>query len=132
MQGVPATLCASIVLVNPIAKLALTMEPVAAATTSAVAARTKGRVFSILDRVPRMGYNKGILRRLLAGAAGMNAQVRRLAVRTGMALACLTAACNVPFLALVMSLIGSLLTIGTAIILPVAIHLKIFQACSSK
>ena len=45
-----------------------------------------------------------------------------------MALACLTAACCVPFLALVMSLIGSLLTIGTAIILPVAIHLQIFKA----
>ena len=52
-------------------------------------------------------------------------------MRTAMALACLTAACCVPFLALVMSLIGSLLTIGTAIILPVAIHLKIFKASAS-
>lgn len=43
LQGVPATLCASIILINPIAKLALTMEPVAAAATTAVTSRTKGK-----------------------------------------------------------------------------------------
>ena len=43
LQGVPATLCASIILINPIAKLALTMEPVAAATTAAVAQKTAGQ-----------------------------------------------------------------------------------------
>ena len=42
LQGVPATLCASIILINPIAKLALTMEPVAAAATSALKGRTQG------------------------------------------------------------------------------------------
>lgn len=62
----------------------------------------------------------------------MSGGLRRLAVRTGMALGCLTAACYVPFLALVMSLIGSLLTIGTAIILPVAIHLQVFKASSRR
>lgn len=50
-------------------------------------------------------------------------------MRTGLAFACLGTACCVPFLALVMSLIGSLLTIGASIILPVAIHTKIFQVC---
>ena len=44
LQGVPATLCASIILINPIAKLALTMEPVAAATTAAVAQKTAGQL----------------------------------------------------------------------------------------
>lgn len=46
VQGVPATLCASIILINPIAKLALTMEPVAAAATSAVTTRTQGKLQS--------------------------------------------------------------------------------------
>ncbi len=59
----------------------------------------------------------------------MSEGVRRILVRTAIAFGCLGTACYVPFLALVMSLIGSLLTIGTAIILPVAIHSKIFKAC---
>jgi hypothetical protein len=61
----------------------------------------------------------------------MSEGVRRILVRTAMAFGCLGTACYVPFLALVMSLIGSLLTIGTAIILPVAIHSKIFKVIDS-
>ena len=67
----------------------------------------------------------------LLGSAGMSDSARRILVRTSMAFACLGAACCVPFLALVMSLIGSFLTIGSSIILPVAIYAKIFQASNS-
>lgn len=66
----------------------------------------------------------------IKSCAEMSEGVRRILVRTAMALGCLGTACYVPFLALVMSLIGSLLTIGTAIILPVAIHSKIFKVNS--
>jgi hypothetical protein len=61
---------------------------------------------------------------LLAGAP---AGVRRFAVRTLMAAGCLAAARFVPFLAYVMSLIGSFLTISVSVIFPAACHLSIFR-----
>lgn len=61
--------------------------------------------------------------------AGVPAGVRRFVVRTLLACLCLAAARYVPFLAYFMSLIGSFLTIGVSVILPVSLHLKIFQAC---
>ena len=59
LQGVPATLCASIILVNPIAKLALTMEPVAAAATAAVAEKSAGQpqtAPSLQQHTPELAY----------------------------------------------------------------------------
>ena len=49
-------------------------------------------------------------------------------MRTVLAIACLMAARFVPFLAYVMSLIGSFLTISVSVIFPAACHLSIFQA----
>ena len=60
--------------------------------------------------------------------AGVPAGLRRWAVRTALAGACLVAARFVPFLAYVMSLIGSFLTISVSVIFPAACHLSIFQA----
>ncbi len=50
-------------------------------------------------------------------------------MRTLLACGCLAAARFVPFLAFFMSLIGSFLTIAVSVILPVSVHLKIFQVC---
>ena len=50
-------------------------------------------------------------------------------MRTALALACLAAARYVPFLAYFMSLIGSFLTIAVSVVLPISLHLKIFQVC---
>lgn len=43
-QGVLATLCASLILINPVAKFALTLEPVAAAATDAAERWTMGEL----------------------------------------------------------------------------------------
>lgn len=95
--GVLATLCASLILINPVAKFALTLEPVAAAATDAAEQWTEG---------------------LSVGS-------RRFAVRTALALGALLTARFVPFLGLVMALIGSFLTIAVSIVCPAACHLKI-------
>ena len=50
-------------------------------------------------------------------------------MRTVLACACLAAARYVPFLAYFMSLIGSFLTIAVSVVLPISLHLKIFQVC---
>lgn len=43
MQGLVATLCASLILVNPIAKLAVTMDPVGTAANTWAAGIFQGR-----------------------------------------------------------------------------------------
>ena len=55
--------------------------------------------------------------------AGMNGGVRRFIVRTGLAISCLVTARFVPFLALLMALIGSFLTINVSLIFPVGVTL---------
>ena len=62
----------------------------------------------------------------------MSAGKRRIVVRTGLALACLAAGKFCPFLGLVMSLVGSLLTISVSIIYPAAVHLSIFKVGPSR
>ena len=42
MQGLLATLCASVILVNPIAKLAITMDPVGVAANTWAAGAIQG------------------------------------------------------------------------------------------
>ena len=59
--------------------------------------------------------------------AGVPAGVMRFVVRSLLALGCLAAARFVPFLAYFMSLIGSFLTIAVSVVLPVSLHLKLFQ-----
>ena len=48
-------------------------------------------------------------------------------MRSALAIACLVTARFVPFLGLVMSLIGSFLTIAVSVIFPAACHLKLFK-----
>ncbi|CAL8465508.1 g5044 [Coccomyxa elongata] len=103
-KGLLATLCASLILVNPVAKFAITLDPVAVAANTSLATFTQG--------VP--------------------AGLRRFAVRTAMAGGCLAAARFVPFLAYVMSLIGSFLTISVSVIFPAACHLAIFRGKMSR
>ncbi len=79
-------MCACVILVNPIAKFALTMEPPAAALQGVVPGGRTG--------------------------------VTRLLVRTGLAVAILLAARSLPFLAYVMALVGSFLTISVSVTLP--------------
>ena len=87
--GVLATLCSCLVLINPIAKFALTMEPVGAAATK---------------------------------AAGATSGLPRLLVRTVVALSILAAARSLPFLAYVMALVGSFMTISVSVTFPAICH----------
>ena len=91
--GFLATLCSCVVLINPVAKFALTMEPVAAAATAAV------------------GRGKAVV------------GLQRLAVRTVIATIILMAARSVPFLAYVMALVGSFLTVSVSVTFPAICHL---------
>lgn len=93
--GPLAFLCSCLVMINPITKYALTQEPVAAAVQSSAMGQL----------VPQM--------------------VRRVAIRTILGLVILGAAMFVPYLAMVMSLIGSVLTISISVILPALVHLKL-------
>lgn len=90
LSGVLAALCASVILVNPIAKFALTMEPVSAALQSAVP-----------------GGRQGLM---------------RLVVRTVLAVAILMAARSLPFLAHLMALVGSFMTISVSVTFPPLCH----------
>ncbi|KAK9826368.1 hypothetical protein WJX81_002972 [Elliptochloris bilobata] len=103
-RGLLATLCASLILVNPVAKFALTVDTPAMAAVAAVARATPGAP----------------------------ALARRLAVRTSIGLATLALARYVPFLAYFMALIGSLLTVSVSIIFPAACHLRIFRGEASR
>lgn len=90
LTGVLAALCASVILVNPIAKFALTMEPVAAALQGAVP-----------------GGRQGLM---------------RLVVRTALSVAILLAARSLPFLAHLMALVGSFMTISVSVTFPPLCH----------
>ncbi|KXZ56682.1 hypothetical protein GPECTOR_1g614 [Gonium pectorale] len=90
LTGVLAAVCASVILVNPIAKFALTMEPVSAALQGAVP-----------------GGRQGLM---------------RLVLRTGLAIAILMAARSLPFLAHLMALVGSFMTISVSVTFPPLCH----------
>eukprot|EP00798_Chlamydomonas_sp_ICE-L_P003467 gene3467-13527_t len=96
--GLLVTLCSCVILINPIAKFAVTMEPVAAALT----------------------------RKITGGTSLVGLQ--RIALRTGLAIALLMAARSVPMLALVMSLLGSFLTISISITMPALCHLALLSS----
>jgi vesicular inhibitory amino acid transporter len=88
-----ATACSCLVLINPIAKFALTMEPVAAAANTA------------------------------AGGGKPLSGLPRLLVRTAVAVAILLAARSLPFLAYVMALVGSFMTISVSVTFPALCHI---------
>ncbi|KAG2499329.1 hypothetical protein HYH03_002906 [Edaphochlamys debaryana] len=90
MSGLLAAVCASVILINPIAKFALTMEPVSAAVQGVVP-----------------GGRQGLM---------------RLLARTGLAVAILMAARSLPFLAHLMALVGSFMTISVSVTFPPMCH----------
>ncbi len=89
--GPLALLCSCLVMINPVTKYALTLEPVAAAVT-----KTAG------------------------GGGGF---FRRFSIRNLLAVGTLVSAMYVPYLAMVMSLIGSVLTISISVLLPAVFHI---------
>lgn len=91
-KGIIASICGCLILVNPVAKFALTLEPVSAAVQN---------------------------------AASATAGFKRLVVRTAVGLAVLLAARSIPFLALLMSFIGSLMTISVSVTFPALCHQKL-------
>lgn len=97
--GALAIMCASLILISPVAKFALCLEPFAAPATDGAEKVTPG----------------------LPGA------VRRLIVRTGLAVSCLVTARFVSFLALLMALIGSFLTINVSLIFPALCHRRLHK-----
>eukprot|EP00199_Chlamydomonas_sp_CCMP681_P000942 CAMPEP_0119103356 /NCGR_PEP_ID=MMETSP1180-20130426/1798_1 /TAXON_ID=3052 ORGANISM="Chlamydomonas cf sp, Strain CCMP681" /NCGR_SAMPLE_ID=MMETSP1180 /ASSEMBLY_ACC=CAM_ASM_000741 /LENGTH=441 /DNA_ID=CAMNT_0007087827 /DNA_START=206 /DNA_END=1531 /DNA_ORIENTATION=- len=96
-----ATVCSCLLLINPIAKFALTMEPVANAATIA------------------------------AGGGKPVSGLPRLAVRTAVSIAILMAARSMPFLAYVMALVGSFMTISVSVTFPALCHLILCSKTSS-
>ncbi len=100
-----ATLCSSLVLITPPAKFALTMEPVAAAAQQAASG-------ALLGGRPLLGLPRALL-------------------RTAVALAILVAARSVPFLAYLMALVGSFMTVSVSVTFPALCHLTLVKGQSA-
>lgn len=95
--GAAKTLCAALILINPVAKFALTMEP--------VAINVREAVFGRLGIKP--------------------AYIHRFAINTAIAVAIVVLARYLPYLSLVMSLIGSFMTLSISVIFPAAANYMI-------
>ena len=108
--GAASTLALALITVNPLSKFALTMDPVARGLESALGVRTNDDETSdeTSDETNRTPLKARVL-------------------RTGLGLGALLAAAKVPFFAVVMSLIGSFLTLTVSVIFPAACHLKVFE-----
>ena len=107
-----STAALALITVNPLSKFALTMDPVARGLESALGVRTNDDVSDDVG-----GDEKNPTRALLKARV----------LRTGLGLGALLAAAKVPFFAVVMSLIGSFLTLTVSVIFPAACHLKVFE-----
>uniref|UniRef100_A0A6U3G8T0 Amino acid transporter transmembrane domain-containing protein n=1 Tax=Mantoniella antarctica TaxID=81844 RepID=A0A6U3G8T0_9CHLO len=99
--GAASTLALALITINPLSKFALTMDPVARGLESALG----------VDISAKQG----------------NGPLTARAMRTGLGLGALTVAATVPFFAVVMSLIGSFLTLTVSVIFPAACYLKMFE-----
>lgn len=97
--GVASTAALALIAVNPLSKFALTMDPVA----------------------------RGLEQTLLSSDSEILRTLKARALRTALGLGALAAAAKVPFFAVVMSLIGSFLTLTVSVIFPAACHLKVFE-----
>lgn len=98
--GALALVCSCLVMINPITKYALTLEPVCAAVTG-------------------------------SGIAGfLPGGLRKFSLRTALAIGTLFSAMYVPYLAVVMSLIGSVLTVSISVLLPAVLHLVLVHGSS--
>lgn len=99
--GLVSTVALALITVNPFSKFALTMDPVARGLESALGVDISAK----------------------EGNGPLTARV----MRTGLGLGALTVAAKVPFFAVVMSLIGSFLTLTVSVIFPSACYLKMFE-----
>jgi len=99
-NGALSTLALALITINPLSKFALTMDPVARGLESVAGV-------DIRD------------------AEGDGALVARV-LRTGLGMGSLLIAAKVPFFAVVMSLIGSFLTLTVSVVFPSACYLKMF------
>ena len=99
--GALSTLALALITVNPFSKFALTMDPVARGLES------------------RLGVD--------IGAKEGDGPIKARVMRTGLGLGALVTAAKVPFFAVVMSLIGSFLTLTVSVIFPSACYLKMFE-----
>ena len=100
-NGALSTLALALITINPLSKFALTMDPVARGLEAAA----------------------GVDIRDAEGGDG--ALVARV-IRTGLGMGSLLIAAKVPFFAVVMSLIGSFLTLTVSVVFPSACYLKMF------
>ena len=100
-NGTLSTLALALITINPLSKFALTMDPVARGLEAAA----------------------GVDIRDAEGGDG--ALVARV-IRTGLGMGSLLIAAKVPFFAVVMSLIGSFLTLTVSVVFPSACYLKMF------
>ena len=99
--GALSTLALALITVNPFSKFALTMDPVARGLES------------------RMGVD--------IDAEDGDGPFKARVLRTGLGLGALLTAAKVPCFAVVMSLIGSFLTLTVSVIFPSACYLKMFE-----
>ena len=101
--GIASTAALALIAVNPLSKFALTMDPVA------------------------RGLEQTLLSSDSEKLALAESPLKARALRTALGLGALAAAAKVPFFAVVMSLIGSFLTLTVSVIFPAACHLKVFE-----
>lgn len=101
--GAASTAALALIAVNPLSKFALTMDPVA------------------------RGLEQTLLSSDSERLAFEESPLKARALRTALGLGALAAAAKVPFFAVVMSLIGSFLTLTVSVIFPAACHLKVFE-----
>ena len=101
--GIASTAALALIAVNPLSKFALTMDPVARGLEQTLLSSDSERL--ALEESP----------------------LKARALRTALGLGALAAAAKVPFFAVVMSLIGSFLTLTVSVIFPAACHLKVFE-----
>ena len=102
--GAASTAALGLIAVNPFSKFALTMDPVA---------RGLERILTEKDGDLEDNASRSLL--------------KARALRTALGLGALATAAKVPFFAVVMSLIGSFLTLTVSVIFPAACHLKVFE-----
>ena len=100
--GLASTAALALIAVNPLSKFALTMDPVARGLEQTLFSREKD-------------------------GKSVRSPLRARALRTALGLSALATAAKVPFFAVVMSLLGSFLTLTVSVIFPAACHLKVFE-----
>lgn len=114
-NGIASTVALALIAVNPLSKFALTMDPVA-----------RG-----LEEKLGIDINGGLTASSADADALLvvdpNGPLKARVLRTGLGASALLIAAKVPFFAIVMSLIGSFLTLTVSVIFPAACHLKVFE-----